>query len=191
MILALGSMGIGFASWSDTVWLWADAATGNLAVGIRCPDVSQDLCCLEENKQEGEDIGSISWIDGPYLCSMKGYSYYETMDLCVCNGYPLYAPGCTLEIGNVGTIPAKIESIGLDWSGDAADWIVIKDWTVTFPEGDQSSGSSFSSLQEAVRGALIDTEQTIRVDVQFQCTQDVDHASCNVNVNYCRWNEML
>lgn len=188
MLFSLMIIGTGYAGWSETVVINADAATGWLGVGIRCEDTDAWMCCRCRCR-DPEEVSSprISYTEGPRVCTIAGTDYYEFVNFTFQGGCSCCRTSATLEIGNGGTIPARIKDISLDWNGEG----YIGSWTVCFPEGYQESGRGISDLLRAVRSALLDPQQTMRIELQFRPTCSAEEASCSIRVDFCRWNERL
>lgn len=202
LLLALAAIGAGFARWSDTLQIRLDAESGNLSVGVRCLDcgnLGQEPCRCKEDVEPPEGAESegmkspedvkppvISCSTGSQVCKIKGVSYYEYVDINIhysCDCCSCQTPFCNLEIGNEGTIPARIKDIHLDWYGQGGS---LKKWKAYFPNGETSSGVDLVSLQEAVNAALLEPEQTMRLDLEFSygCSSD----TCRIRVDYSLWN---
>jgi len=94
LVLALGSLGVGFALWSETLYIDGVVYTGEV-------DAEWTFCgCFDI---ESKDVGTISaQIDpvDPHI-----------LHITVNNGYPCYFGDCEVEFTNVGTIPVIIQSI--------------------------------------------------------------------------------
>ncbi|MDK2880650.1 MAG: hypothetical protein PWQ99_425 [Clostridia bacterium] len=186
MLFSLMIIGAGYTSWSDTLLVNADAATGWLGVGIRCEGADAWMCgrC---RCQEPERVNppSVSYAEGPWVCAVSETDYYEYVDLFFgggCNGCRITA---TLEIGNGGTIPARIKGISLDGCGNGC----LQKWEVSLPNGYRENGSGIKRLQRAVRDVLLDPQQRMRIELQFHPGCSAEEASLSIWADACRWND--
>jgi hypothetical protein len=92
IVLALGSLGVGFALWSETLYINGTVYTGEV-------DVQWTWCSCSEI--ESKDVATVT-------CDISDpYTLYFTVD----NGYPCYTADCEVELTNVGTVPVIIENI--------------------------------------------------------------------------------
>lgn len=172
LLFAVGMMGIGYAGWAESIFIAQDVETGILSAGIRSRGVNDhgpDPNWLRGPNPEGLDIGYIRCADGPYVCELDGAAYSESVEVNIC-GYPSYAAACTVEMANCGSIPAKVETIDVDWYGDLAGNILVGDWAVNFPDGYRKTGSGLTSLKRTIRCASIDPGQKIWLDIEFRVT---------------------
>jgi hypothetical protein len=129
----------------------------------------------------------ISYSTGPQVCEIKGIAYYEYVDInthCSCDCCSSRTPFCKLEIGNEGTIPARIKAIRLDWSDKGCS---LKKWKAYFPNGKTKSGVGLNSLQKAISASLLEPEQTILLDLQF--SHSCSSNTCRIRVDYSLWNQ--
>lgn len=95
LVIALGSVGVGFASWSEELVISAIVSTGNFdchLAEIRCRD------------NEGGGVGSCT-------CSKTGD---ESFTVDIDNGYAGYECRASFDVTNGGTIPGKIDTIDID-----------------------------------------------------------------------------
>jgi len=116
LVMALGTLGIGYAMWDKTLHTVGSVNTGEVDA------IFTTATCTEDPEADGKDVGS---------CSVVGAGT-QTLTITITNGYPCY--GCTVDftIDNVGTVPVKVQS--LDLSGVPAEITVT--WT-TVTVGDQ------------------------------------------------------
>lgn len=187
LLFSLGIIGAGYARWSDAVQVKMDAATGNMAAGIRCVDVGekgQDQCCVDGQCKDQKS--AVSCTVGPKICEIGEMPYYDYLDLDVRQGCTRYEPHCTLEIGNGGTVPAKIKNIYLEES--VGDWSGFR-WMVCTPDGRQLSGTGLKSLQNAVSNKIfLDPQQKMNITLKF-CGNECDsEASCRIKIDGTQWN---
>lgn len=146
VVLALGGLGLGYAHWSDQLYINADVEAGSLTLAF---DFVEPPSC-----QEGyyNAAGQIVW--GEYLdkevgsCDAWYEDYvedvhtlkpgYKRLVIEVTNAYPQYRVHTTFKLHNIGTIPLDIteyiitgekrDSLGvvvydLLWYDPDEDWI--------------------------------------------------------------------
>jgi len=125
LVLALGTLGVGYAMWSDEVTIEGTVDTASLTIGF------QELILAEGAEAEGKDVGSITG----YMDVLKGEHWvgelgvymplYDKIIVTLNNAYPCYWGHITFTVANGGTIPAVITGISLsDPSGELAfEWI--------------------------------------------------------------------
>jgi hypothetical protein len=196
-IFALAAMGFGFAGWSDAVSMEKHLESGTLAVGLRGLEVNDyGPDPRHQWYHPAEDMpaymGSIFNVEGPYLFDLGGTGYAEEVSINIFNAYPGYAPASTLEIANGGTVPAKIESLSISDENNPAVNIQPAGWVLTLPEGMPLSGQDLSSLQEAIKGTVIDPGQKMRLEWQFNIfgAGMSGFYTSKIKVNYSVWNEV-
>ena len=98
VMIALTVAGFAYAHWSETLVLSGTVKTGKLDLAWSCK-------CWD-NEGELKDVGKIS-------CNIED----DTLTITVENAYPCYEVGGTIDIKNVGTVPA-----------------VLKGYKITLPE---------------------------------------------------------
>jgi hypothetical protein len=128
IVLALGTIGVGYASWSDTIYIGGSVNTGNLCChyvppaftlddpldATGAPVVSYDWTCdpvTMGNRhvygtQEGEND---DWKDvGSSTATINGEDDH-IVDVVLENVYPCYFTTVTTHIQNCGSIPVKLQ----------------------------------------------------------------------------------
>jgi hypothetical protein len=135
IILAVGAMGIGYAHWSDTVYINGTVETGMVRVGIVDQDSNDDgiddngvdpiwpeadwpVPCgwLAPDDPEGKDVATANCIlseqkiccDGETLLEHDNDPCYEVMSISLNNTYPNYAPSFQFHVANCGSIPVHV-----------------------------------------------------------------------------------
>jgi len=103
VVLAMGSLGVGYAMWSDTVTITGPVTTGEVDVCVRdiaaneaIPGNPDPQCGIGENP-ERKDVGWVS---------------YEIIDcdevrVTVHNAYPYYSALAHLTVCNTGSVPVR------------------------------------------------------------------------------------
>ncbi|ADI02031.1 hypothetical protein [Syntrophothermus lipocalidus] len=189
LVATLTAMGPGYARWSDVLKVRMRGETGILAVGIRCEEVRdgyQGHC----NKECGSS--NVAWVDGFYSCDFDGEPAYESGDLLVNAGCPHYSPVCRVEIGNGGTIPARLKGLNLEWSsGDTPGWVTVFRWTLILPDGQTACGVNLGSLNRALEDCVLDPGQAVSLEFSTRCMSDTANGILTVRPDYVRWNKPL
>jgi hypothetical protein len=96
VVLALGSLGIGFALWSETLYIEGTVATGEL-------DADWILVDYGDSESPEKDV---SWVEA--------YVVGKTLCVTVYNAYPCIDYYVDLEIYNSGTIPLHVCGLNYD-----------------------------------------------------------------------------
>lgn len=190
LILSFGVIGTSYAGWQDAVLIRADAATGKLAVGLRCLSLDTGCCRCCQDKECHRQEPDVTWNSGCFSFELNGSSYYESVNLTFTSPCPCFSPVCSLEIANGGTIPARVKNLSLEWWGDEGT-VAPGEWTVVFPDGCQKSGSSAAGLRGALRGTVLDPGEKILVELDFRFRSRGDLAGCSIGVDCLRWNQNL
>lgn len=115
LVFAFGALGIGYAHWSQTLYIDGTVKTGTLGVGF------WECVCTELPEVGDKEVGSI-------VCEMvdqKGEKFepypepgsmkpvYETIVVTIDNAYPCYGVHIVHTVVNFGTIPAHVISYDL------------------------------------------------------------------------------
>jgi hypothetical protein len=125
LVLALGALGIGYAHWSQTIYVDQVVNTGTVCVGF------QELILAEDPEADGKDVGSITgymdiWKCDHYIKETGEYMpIYEKIFINIDNGYPCYGVHIIFTVANGGTIPVDVTEFNLsDPSGELNfEWI--------------------------------------------------------------------
>ena len=120
VVLAVGAMGIGFAHWSQTLFIEGTVNTGSFVVGFseqRSDDPVESPCnpgAIDDPTRL--DPGYTKNVAGcdcelvdPKPCE-PGKEAWERMLITVCNAYPSYTNTIDFSIDNCGTVPAIVGS---------------------------------------------------------------------------------
>jgi len=187
LVLALGGLGVGYATWSQTLYVDTQATTGTFAVGIG------ELTLSEEPEHEDKDV---AWMEGYLGGIIKGYKedplqpgvmvpYYEKAFVTVHNAYPSYVGHIVFTVGNVGTIPAHIKSFKLsDPTGELSwQWVVAPPATPSYGYfwKDFNGSGAYEAGEEVMRFALLnfvshqlDPCSTIKGELDFHIEQPAE-----------------
>ncbi|MCG8401804.1 MAG: hypothetical protein MJA84_09425, partial [Firmicutes bacterium] len=168
--LALVLIAPGHAFWSDISVINFDVETGHLEVVLRshgANDYGPDPTWRSGPNPGGLDIGHTKCADAAGVGKLDGVADSGSLLVDIC-GYPSYAPTCTFEVINSGSIPAKLDKLKIDWHGELADNIRIGRWSVEYPGGYMDKGRGYRKLQRAISGAALETGEKMWLDVEFR-----------------------
>lgn len=118
LVLALGSLGVGYAHWSDQLYVEGTVKGGQLMVGFSEALINE----THENPNPPPEM-----LDGEYLgkevgettCEFVGYREcvhtgkygYEGILVTITDAYPCYQSHITFVVDNLGTIPVIFEGV--------------------------------------------------------------------------------
>ena len=141
LVLALGSLGIGYAMWSDTVTISGSVATGRVSVGFICPwtQLDTEVPSPPYTLDEGADVGDFDWNaqqegpGNPFVTPPIPAFYDDPIEkeknvgwtvincgagppikevtLEFKNVYPCYFNHLSFGIKNHGTIPVRLDHV--------------------------------------------------------------------------------
>lgn len=116
LVLAFGTLGVGYAVWSDTLYIEGTVDTGVLKVGftqILAEWDSEDW--NEVHGGEDKDLGNtVCTLEGEQYVGETGIVVYDTLNCVVTNGYPYYWGINKFTLDNAGNIPAYIASLTMN-----------------------------------------------------------------------------
>jgi hypothetical protein len=135
LVLALGALGVGYASWTDQIAIFGTVETGEVCIEFTCPWSQTDssnapppyLGAPASDRdwnatQEGSEFNlgvvqtekNVGWT----VVDCSGEPPVKTASLSFYNVYPCYFNHIGLGIHNCGNIPIKIDHVNfLDASG--------------------------------------------------------------------------
>jgi len=130
LVLALGSLGIGYAAWTDTVYIDGTVETGKVCVGLDPERISEIDPCPDQNWT--------TWFhDGFTVSCPMGYrftgigdapegkcpatvvfdpvdedgdGYIDILNVTINDAYPHFLTHISIYICNCGTIPLKVQA---------------------------------------------------------------------------------
>lgn len=115
LVLALGTIGVGYAKWTDTVTINGTVNTGNVKIGIvdmGVVDTGADPQCGVGVNSEGKDVAqTVSTNINPIKCSIGTQDYFASVQEDFIHVYPWYSSGFTVWLGNCGTVPVKVDNV--------------------------------------------------------------------------------
>jgi len=102
LVLALASLGIGYALWSDVLQITGIVHTGEVEAHMSLGDVI-------EEEAEGKDVATCyaELREGPL--ETDGDRGPDRVFVRIDNGYPSYVCQVPIDVTNAGTIPIKVE----------------------------------------------------------------------------------
>jgi hypothetical protein len=119
LVLALGTLGVGYAMWSDEVTIEGTVDTASLTIGFQ--EVAESFEVTEKPGLDGKpkEVGNFT----VELNTQKGTHWdefsqtykpiYEKIIATIENGYPCYEVHIVFTVANGGTIPAIITGLVL------------------------------------------------------------------------------
>lgn len=123
LVIALGSLGVAFAYWTETLPINARVHTGELAAGLRW------YHAIEKDPYVKVTPRVVYW----HPPGVHEHTFYLS------GAYPSYGSGCwgdqqffcaTYFMTNMGTIPVKVQSITIT----RPDWIEVWTWGSQIPQ---------------------------------------------------------
>jgi hypothetical protein len=138
LVLALGSLGIGYAHWSDTLYIEGTVETGQVLVGF-VDQLTDDDGVVDNMDKDWDDDGSdpLALEECPTVCTNcdnigkdvaettcelleqkecctgdlaehDGVPCYGLMKITMDNVYPQYNPTVWMDIANCGSVPVNV-----------------------------------------------------------------------------------
>ena len=206
LVLALGATGIGFAKWSQTLYIDGSIDTGTFEVGVRdvgVMDQGPDPNMEPGMNPEGKDVAYHESINGDYKCTHDAWGdFYHNIYETINNAYPYYMSGTMLEFGNCGTIPAKIDDVTLTViSGNPAllDYLVITDWALDLDDVVFDSGTGVMDLMVALESYQLEPCHKLSLIVEFYFEEEDgagnilpqgDYVVFSYAITWSQWNEV-
>lgn len=177
LLVALASIGIASALWSEQLTVDGSVATGDLDAGwtfASCQDF------------EAKDVGNVWVPEADVLGDIAGL---DTISFMVDNAYPEYRADCQLEYTYTGTVPAHVEEITFD-SGGLTGCVVDQQASGTFvAECDQMTVTWVDGLcLQLHAGDFI--AGSLRVDVK-QAAEQATAYDFDLGVELVQYNESM
>lgn len=120
LILALGTLGVGYALWSENLYIEGIAQTGELdwefyePVGgppiVRHDDDGPDPLTVDMGGPLGKDVAETLWV----FSDRDNDSDMDTLTITINNAYPGYYNNFSIHVRNNGTIPLHFEYVLLN-----------------------------------------------------------------------------
>jgi predicted ribosomally synthesized peptide with SipW-like signal peptide len=127
LVLALGTLGVGYAAWTDTVTISGPVTTGVLSWEYYDPfnpngppkvsddDSGPDPVAPPGSNEEGKDV---AWKEFSFSDS-DGDGDLDVFHITVNNAYPWYTNHISFWLHNNGTIPLKVDYVIISGGGDS------------------------------------------------------------------------
>jgi predicted ribosomally synthesized peptide with SipW-like signal peptide len=183
LVLALGTIGIGYATWSDNVTVEQTVKTGDFKVGVAdmgtndandwC-DIGDDGPCNDPGYDKhvatctSQNVSAVEF-------SIGGTDYYSRVKETIDNGYPCYSCNITFEFANGGSIPAKLKS----WTTTVTDGdpllcgcVELASWQLTKPDGSIVSGTSYCELETKLKELQLHENDKFQLIITKHILQD-------------------
>lgn len=117
LVLALGTIGVGYALWSDSLYIEGTVYTGELDWEFECGTVTVSDPCTPptEDKNCNDDFSNIHWAGKNVGCTdvvcvdTDGDGDTDTLQVTLNNVYPCYYVHVGFYLHNNGSIPLKVE----------------------------------------------------------------------------------
>lgn len=122
LMVALAMTGVGFACWSQTIYIEGSVETGEVCVGF------VDTDCYDV---EDKEVGDVSCDLEDWKCYTEEHGdAYETLEITLSNVYPSYLAYCDITIVNCGTIPVNLVDFDIDAVSDPDGLLDFVDWWI-------------------------------------------------------------
>ena len=126
-LVALAVMGMGYAHWSQTLYINGTVTTGKLCVGIAATGTNDPGNATDPGKDK--HVGATESVNvGDVKCSHNGTNYYEEIMYVITNAYPCYNSTGYFQIANCGTIPVNITGVSCTYNTTALE-VTVSDIT--------------------------------------------------------------
>jgi len=131
LVIALGALGVGYAAWTDTIFINGSVSTGEACVEFVTPIGSLDPCGDAESLDWTADDHFATGIYYPVEpkdvgCTTVTETAPDTLTVVITNGYPCYANEIKYHTINCGTIPMIAMSPVLTYKDEAGADVKVK-----------------------------------------------------------------
>jgi hypothetical protein len=212
LVLALGTLGVGYAMWSDTVVIDQTVQTGTVEVGVfgvTNYTEEKDVLDLELTHGDFKFKKLVDPVPGASLFGPGTYNFYESVTVAISNLYPSLSVLEDFVIGNAGSVPVKLQ-VGLnvtdpDGVYDHLDisWTkyLVRDDQVTVHGTGSGKATVSGSWQDGALGDIVEaleSQQLHECDVivlfvdkhlQQEAPQGSEEASFTLTVTAIQWNK--
>jgi len=138
LVLALGALGVGYAAWTDTIYIDGTVNTGKVCLEFEDGTFGEINQCQDSINNPGEpaDMNWAGWVPqtGAISCPPEhkfvskfcedkdvasiecipkdndGDTYWDELEITVNDAYPHFLGWVTFEVCNCGTIPVKLQA---------------------------------------------------------------------------------
>ena len=99
VLIAIMVAGLAYAHWSETLVISGTVNTGKLDLELSCT--------CSDNDDTLKDVADVT-------CVVQNETEPNSITITVRNAYPCYEVSGTIDITNVGTVPAKYKSVNIE-----------------------------------------------------------------------------
>jgi len=173
LVLALGTLGVGYAMWWDDLTIEGSISTNTVTIGFtefgctekyECPVGSETFF---EGEFEGKDVATVtceydanSFVED----ECTGLSGYKVGTVTIENGYPCHWTFITFVVRNLGTTP-----------------VIIQQWQPVDPTGELTWDANLNSLCDASGNPVLRFRSVNLVGSQLH-QGDQDKAEIDVHI---------
>lgn len=132
LVLALGTLGIGYALWSENLYIEGVANTGEVDwefYNTQSPGSPPVFTHDDQGIDPGWDK-DVAWKD-VYFTDSDGDGDYDTMTLIIHNAYPGYFNHGSFWVHNNGTVPIHIVDFFMTYGGQVYSLVPAGYWVET------------------------------------------------------------
>lgn len=142
VVLAIGSLGVGYAAWTDVIYINGSVDTGSVCLSIEDGTFGEINTCPPSDFAAQPDLNWYGWVEqiGGVSCP-PGYKFetkpcsdkdvasmsfnpvdtdgdgnWDELEVTIDDAYPHFLGHITFEVCNCGTIPIKIKAPVFDQS---------------------------------------------------------------------------
>jgi hypothetical protein len=188
LVLALGTLGVAYAHWSQTLTIYEEVNTGNLEVGIRDigtndpgPALTEEYGMVHPDSSDNgtldpgyeKNVAAAYSVNGVFKFTKDGVDYFHDVTETIVNAYPSYSATIFLEFANNGTVPVKAEEVVII-PGNLDEFVEVTGWEIRDAGGVYASGVGLAALAAALQGYQLDPCNTVEVDITKHVIQFVD-----------------
>jgi len=202
LVIALGALGVGYAAWTDTIFISGTVNTGSLCFSVSdgswgevggCPDklwgtwVENDypggVSCPPGYHFEGihvlpppEDkcVADVSFL--PH--DTDGDGNWDTLDVIIDNAYPYFLADISFYVCNCGTIPLKIQTP-----------IISQDPSLLIQYGNHIGYQLHPGQCDAEISFMVGVTQHLNNDPQQALTPQGVPLTFTIDLTAIQWNE--
>ena len=182
LVLALGTLGIGYATWSANVTILQTVETGSVRVGVLDvgtndsgeahidPGYTKHVARCESTNT-GSTVPCGDCGGGPY---------YDEVTEVITNAYPCYSCNITYKFVSCGSIPvhfAEWKTTIDEASSNMCDWVELKGWWLTDQNGQETDGTTEQELEDSLELLQLHQCDNITLIIQKHLKQELDDGS--------------
>jgi hypothetical protein len=187
MVLALGTVGIGYATWSDNVTIEQTVETGSFKVGIRDMGTNDSGVDQWDPGYDKHVARCQSFQVCPSRCQKDDLWYYAGVEERITNAYPSYSCNISYSFANCGTIPAKLKDWETTCTGNLCGCVELTYWKLTFPDGSEFTGTTQATLEPKLAELQIHECQTANLTITKHILQECNEWPPNCVGAECDW----